>query len=81
MNAFLYGIALQFKLDIRSKTMLITCYVVPLLFFAFMGGIFTSVNPEAANTLIDDIRGIHGSADRSAALLNGNIRQRDKKSL
>ncbi len=52
MNAFLYGIALQFKLDIRSKTMLITCYVVPLLFFAFMGGIFTSVNPEAANTLI-----------------------------
>ena len=37
--------ALQWKLDIRSKTLLITCYIVPLLFFAVMGGIFTSINP------------------------------------
>lgn len=52
MNAFFYGVALQWKLDIRSKTMLITCYVVPLLFFAMMGGIFTSLNPVAKTTLI-----------------------------
>ncbi len=52
MSAFLYGTALQCKLDIRSKTLLITCYVVPLLFFALMGGIFTALNPEAKNTLI-----------------------------
>ncbi|WMC93337.1 ABC transporter permease [Kineothrix sp. MB12-C1] len=52
MSAFLYGAALQWKLDIRSKSLLITCYVVPLLFFAVMGGIFTSINPEAKNTLI-----------------------------
>ncbi len=52
MRAFLYGIGLQFKLDIRSKTMLITCYAVPLIFFAFMGGIFTSIDPNAKLTLI-----------------------------
>ena len=43
MGAFLYGKSLQWKLDIRSKTLLITCYIVPLLFFAVMGGIFTSL--------------------------------------
>ena len=52
MNAFLYGLALQWKLDIRSKTLLITCYVVPLLFFAVMGGIFSVMNPQATQTLI-----------------------------
>ena len=55
MSAFLYGVALQWKLDIRSKTLLITCYVVPLLFFFVMGGIFTSINPEAKYTLIQSM--------------------------
>lgn len=55
MNAFLYGVALQCKLDIRSKSLLITCYLVPLLFFAVMGGIFTSINPEAKYTLIQSM--------------------------
>ena len=39
MGAFLYGICLQFKMDIRSRSLLVTCYLVPLLFFAVMGGI------------------------------------------
>lgn len=52
MSAFLYGVALQWRLDIRSKTILVTCYVVPLLFFAVMGGIFSTVNPVAKETLI-----------------------------
>ena len=52
MSAFLYGAALQWKLDLRSKTLLITCYLVPFIFFAVMGGIFTSINPEAKQTLI-----------------------------
>lgn len=52
MKAFLYGVAIQFKLDIRSKTMLITCYVVPLIFFAFMSGIFMSIDPNISKTLI-----------------------------
>lgn len=55
MGAFLYGISLQWKLDIRSKTLLITCYIVPLLFFTIMGGIFTSVMPEARYTLIQSM--------------------------
>ena len=52
MKAFLYGLTLQWKMDIRSRTLLITCYVVPLLFFLLMGGVFTSVMPEAKDTLI-----------------------------
>lgn len=50
MGAFIYGVSLQWKLDIRSKTLLITCYIVPLLFFGIMGGIFTSVIPGAGDT-------------------------------
>jgi ABC-2 type transport system permease protein len=52
MKAFLYGLFLQIKLDIRSKSLLVTCYIVPLIFFALMGGIFTSVIPEMKETLI-----------------------------
>lgn len=55
MSAFLYGVLLQWKLDIRSKSLLITCYLVPLLFFAVMGGIFSSIDPEAKYTLIQSM--------------------------
>ena len=55
MGAFLYGISLQWRLDLRSRTLLITCYIVPLLFFAVMGGIFTSVMPGAGETLIQSM--------------------------
>ena len=55
MNGFLYGLALQWKLDIRSKSLLVTCYIVPLIFFLLMGGIFTSVMPEMRNTLIQSM--------------------------
>lgn len=55
MNALIYGVALQWKLDIRSKSLLITCYVVPLIFFAIMGGIFTSILPDAKEELIQSM--------------------------
>ena len=55
MGAFICGVSLQWKLDIRSKTLLITCYIVPLLFFGIMGGIFTSVIPGAGDTLIQSM--------------------------
>ncbi len=55
MNGFLYGVALQWKLDIRSKSLLVTCYIVPLIFFLLMGGIFTSVMPEMRSTLIQSM--------------------------
>ena len=55
MNGFLYGAALQWKLDIRSRSLLVTCYIVPLIFFLLMGGIFTSVMPEMRGTLIQSM--------------------------
>ena len=55
MNGFLYGAALQWKLDIRSKSLLVTCYIVPLIFFLLVGGIFTSVMPEMRSTLIQSM--------------------------
>ena len=55
MKALFYGITLQFRMDIRSKSLLITCYLVPLLFFAIMGEIFTSITPESKNTLIQSM--------------------------
>ncbi len=55
MSGFLYGVALQWKLDIRSKSLLVTCYIVPLLFFLLMGGIFTSVMPDMRSTLIQSM--------------------------
>jgi len=55
MNGFIYGVVLQWKLDIRSKSLLVTCYIVPLIFFLLMGGIFTSVMPEMKSTLIQSM--------------------------
>ena len=71
MKALLYGIALQWKLDIRSKTLLITCYMVPLLFFAIMGGIFTSIMPESKDTLIPALVEIYGSDIKKVYKANG----------
>ena len=55
MNAFWYGVRLQWKLDRRNKDVLITYYIVPLVFFLFMGGIFSSVIPNASATLIQSM--------------------------
>ncbi len=55
MNGFLYSLALQWKLDIRSKSLLVTYYIVPLIFFLLIGGIFTSVMPEMGSTLIQSM--------------------------
>ena len=55
MTGFLYSLTLQWKLDIRSKSLLVTYYIVPLIFFLLMGGIFTSVMPEMSSTLIQSM--------------------------
>ena len=55
MNSYLYSLVLQWKLDIRSKSLLVTFYIVPLIFFLIMGGIFTSVMPEMGSTLIQSM--------------------------
>ena len=55
MSAFLYGIGLQWRLDFRDKGILLTYYIIPLLFFIFMSGIFTSIDPTAYQTLIQSM--------------------------
>lgn len=55
MSGFWYGLLLQLKLDIRSKTLLITCYIVPFIFFLLISGIFISVMPEMKSTLIQSM--------------------------
>lgn len=55
MKGLLYGIGLQFKMDLRSKSLLITCYIVPLVFFLIMGAIFTSLMPNVKTTLISSM--------------------------
>lgn len=52
MSAFLYGIGLHWKLNLRSKEILVHFYLVPLVFYLLLGGVFTSINPQAYQTLI-----------------------------
>lgn len=51
MNAFLKYLCIQFKMDLRDKGILMTYYLVPLLFFAVVGSVFSSVNPLMKSTL------------------------------
>ena len=55
MSGFMYGMMIQWKMDIRSRSILVTCYIVPLIFFLLMGGIFVSVMPEMKKTLIQSM--------------------------
>lgn len=52
MKAFIYGIGLQWKMDIRNKNILVHYYLVPLVFYLVMGAVFTSIMPDAYQTLI-----------------------------
>jgi ABC-2 type transport system permease protein len=55
MSAFLYGILIHWKQDIRNKNVFLTYYVIPIIFYGFMGTIFTSITPEAKDTLIQSM--------------------------
>jgi ABC-2 type transport system permease protein len=55
MSAFLYTLKLKTKLDLRNRDILITYYLVPILFFIVMSFVFTSTNPEAVKTLISSM--------------------------
>ena len=55
MEAFMYNVGLQWKLDFRNKGILLVYYIIPLVFFLFMGGVFSSINPESKNTLIQSM--------------------------
>lgn len=43
MKAFLYGMMIQWKIDIRNKDALLLYYAAPLLVYFLMGGVFSSI--------------------------------------
>ena len=55
MKAFGYTLYLKTKLDFKSSDILITNYLVPLIFFGVMGVVFTSIMPESKETLISSM--------------------------
>ena len=51
MKPFLKYLGIQFKMDLRDRGILMTYYLVPLLFFAVIGSVFSSINPLMKPTL------------------------------
>lgn len=51
IRAFLIHIGLQFRMDFRERSMLMTFYLVPLIFYLVMGAVFSSINPDVKVTL------------------------------
>ena len=82
MNGFLYSLTLQWKLDIRSKSLLVTYYIVPIIFFLLMGGILLPLCLKWVATLIQSMIVMSVSMGAFLGLppsLIGNIRKRHKK--
>ncbi len=52
MKALIFSILLQWKLNFRSKEILVHFYVVPLIFYVFIGSIFISINPQLTETIV-----------------------------
>ncbi|HOK42973.1 MAG TPA: ABC transporter permease [Thermoclostridium caenicola] len=51
MKALMKHLLIQFRMDIRERGTLMTYYLIPLVFYLFIGAVFTSVNPLVKNTL------------------------------
>ncbi len=52
MSAFSKHLWIQIKMDARERGILLTFYIVPLIFFIVMGAVFSSINPITKETLI-----------------------------
>jgi ABC-type multidrug transport system, permease component len=51
MKAFTTHLGIQLRLDMRDKGTLLTFYIIPLIFYAVMGTVFSSIMPEAKEAL------------------------------
>lgn len=51
MKTFLKHLKIQFLIDIRERGTLMVYYLVPLVFYLAMGAVFSSITPEAKETL------------------------------
>ncbi len=49
MSAFIHHLAYDFRTGIRDRSKLLMFYLFPLVFFALMGGLMSSVNPGFTN--------------------------------
>jgi ABC-2 type transport system permease protein len=52
MRALMVELGIQFRIDIREKGVLLTFYIVPLIFFGVMGAVFSSITPDSKVTLV-----------------------------
>ena len=52
MSAFLHHLAYEFKTGMRDRSQLLMLYLFPLVFFALMGSLMTSLNPGFKQTMI-----------------------------
>lgn len=52
MRTFLFHTILQWRINMRNKEILVVYYIVPLIFYIFMGAVFTSITPEIKEQLI-----------------------------
>lgn len=55
MGSFLYSTVLQWKIDFRNRGVLLTYYIVPIVFYLVMGSVFSSINPALKGTLIQSM--------------------------
>lgn len=55
MSGFIYSTILQWKLDFRNKGILLTYYIIPLVFYLVMGSVFSTINPLSQQTLIQSM--------------------------
>lgn len=55
MKAFVYGILLSIRMDLRNRDILLLYYLVPIIFYLFMGGVLSSVMPDMNETLIQSM--------------------------
>lgn len=51
MKAFFTHLKIQIALDTRNRGTLLTFYIIPLIFYTVMGAVFSSIQPQAKETL------------------------------
>jgi ABC-2 type transport system permease protein len=52
MTAFFHHLGYDFKTGIRDRSRLLMLYLFPLVFFALVGGLMASINPDFKRTMI-----------------------------
>jgi len=51
MKAFIKHLLIHLRMDVRERNVLLTYYLVPLVFYFVMGAVFSSINPASKQSL------------------------------